>query len=213
MGLLLFCETVESTSRKEPIPNFDKIRREAVHAIFSIVDFGLGRHVSLDLPSPTGTRGDFVSLIRVDPYPHHVVASLQLAVDVLLGYLAAGSMTPEAIYNPCKIAARAMEAVPQCSASVHIAKAELQGKLRAVEKTSLMADDRFGSQAALNDLLHPKDAIYTASFGVASNCVEIAGLERADHELADEENVISVSDINSAGSQFLNETLFPGNAF
>ncbi|KAH8911240.1 hypothetical protein BR93DRAFT_324876 [Coniochaeta sp. PMI_546] len=124
MGLLLLCSLVSSIKRLDIVPDFESVRREAVHTIFSTVSFGLGCNVAFD------KSGTHVSLISIDPYPHHVLASLQLASDVLLVYLERGEISHDAFESSCRIALDALDALPQSLSSVQRAKKSLHHKLR-----------------------------------------------------------------------------------
>lgn len=47
MGLLLLCSLTASIDRMDIVPNFDAVRRESVHTIFSTISFGLSCRVAL----------------------------------------------------------------------------------------------------------------------------------------------------------------------
>ncbi|KAL7944973.1 hypothetical protein V8C42DRAFT_324222 [Trichoderma barbatum] len=49
MGLLLLCSLAVSIDRLDIVPNFEDVRRESVHTIFSTISFGLSCQVALNL--------------------------------------------------------------------------------------------------------------------------------------------------------------------
>ncbi|KAH8821344.1 hypothetical protein F5884DRAFT_83854 [Xylogone sp. PMI_703] len=182
MGLLLLCNVVETLGERGLIPNFETLQRESVHAVFSVIGFGLTCHVPLDESSCEGNGGGLTSLISLDPYPHHVVAALELAVNVLLKYPNLGTVSLNAIYNPCRTAWKAMEELPQCSASLQSAKVDLDRKLRLLDIV-LPHSDEFDQ-------------------GISNSA------DRTDNVLNGDLGEVSASDICLSGVEALKETLF-----
>lgn len=121
MGLLLLCSLAVSMERTDMIPMFDAVRRDSVHAIFSTISFGLSCKVPLSQDRTQHTR-KLSSLISLDPYPHHILASLQLATHVLLIYLKQDEITQDAFDNFCRIVFDALDELPQCLQSVQRVK-------------------------------------------------------------------------------------------
>ncbi|KAK4071681.1 uncharacterized protein Triagg1_5919 [Trichoderma aggressivum f. europaeum] len=121
MGLLLLCSLAVSMERTDMVPMFDAVRRDSVHAIFSTISFGLSCQVPLSQDGTRHTR-KLSSLISLDPYPHHILASLQLATHVLLIYLKRDEITQDAFDNFCRIVFDALDELPQCLQSVQRVK-------------------------------------------------------------------------------------------
>ncbi|KAL7904643.1 hypothetical protein GGI35DRAFT_197909 [Trichoderma velutinum] len=121
MGLLLLCSLSVSMERTDIVPMFDAVRRESVHTIFSTISFGLSCQVALSQDQTQRSRKRS-SLISLDPYPHHILASLQLAAHVLLIYLKRDEITQDAFDNFCRIAFDALDELPQCLQSVQRVK-------------------------------------------------------------------------------------------
>ncbi|KAL6837254.1 hypothetical protein V8C40DRAFT_229556 [Trichoderma camerunense] len=121
MGLLLLCSLAVTTERTDIVPMFDAVRRESVHTIFSTISFGLSCQVALSQDESQRSRKRF-SLINLDPYPHHILASLQLATYVLLDYLKRDEITQDAFDNFCRIVFDALDEIPQCIQSVQRVK-------------------------------------------------------------------------------------------
>lgn len=69
-------------------------------------------------------------LLSIDPYPHHVVASLQFVVEHLITCTKDGSMTQEKMEELAKRVIDSLELLPQCSHSLQEAKYEIRSKLR-----------------------------------------------------------------------------------
>lgn len=128
MGLLLLCSIAVSIERQDLVPNFDTLRRESVHAIFSTISFGLRCQVSLNQDGTQGNRR-LSSLISLDPYPHHILASLQLAADVLRVYLERDEIAQDSFDNFCQIVFDALDELPQSLQSVQRVKKLMHEKL------------------------------------------------------------------------------------
>lgn len=125
MGLILLCNLAVSADRVDIVPNFETVRRESVHTIFSTISFGLSYQVALNKRG-TQRSSKLSSLISLDPYPHHILASLQLAADVLLIYLKRDEIAQDAFDSFCRIA---LDELPQSLQSVQRAKKLLYDKL------------------------------------------------------------------------------------
>ena len=127
MGLVLLCSLVSSINRLDIVPNLEAVRRQAVHCIFTTISFGISIQVALEGRS---SNRSLVPLVSLDPYPHHVLASLQLATDVLLDYLERGEISRDTLESSCRIAFDALDKLPQCLSTVQAGKQILHGKLR-----------------------------------------------------------------------------------
>ncbi|UKZ49187.1 hypothetical protein TrVGV298_003430 [Trichoderma virens] len=121
MGLVLLCRLAVSIERRDIVPDFDAVRRESVHAIFSTISFGLSCQVALSKDRAQRGR-ELSSLISLDPYPHHILASLQLATDVLLLYLKQDEIAQDTFDSFCRIAFDTLDELPQCLQSVQRVK-------------------------------------------------------------------------------------------
>lgn len=130
MGLLLLCSLTASIERMDIVPNFDAVRRESVHTIFSTISFGLSCRVALG-KDEAQRRHKLSSLIRLDPYPHHILASLQLAAEVLLTYLKRDEMAQDAFDGFCRIMFDALDELPQYLQSVQRVRKLLREFLNA----------------------------------------------------------------------------------
>jgi hypothetical protein len=70
-----------------------------------------------------------VTLLNIDPYPHHVVVSLQLVTDTLLSYIHEGGITNDAFQELGSRILHALDELPQYSKSLQSAKTEIRRKL------------------------------------------------------------------------------------
>ncbi|KAK1249710.1 hypothetical protein MKX08_009713 [Trichoderma sp. CBMAI-0020] len=130
MGLLLLCSLTASINRMDIVPNFDAVRRESVHTIFSTISFGLSCRVALG-KDEAQRRHKLSSLISLDPYPHHILASLQLAAEVLLMYLKRDEIAQDAFDSFCRITFDALDELPEYLQSVQRVRKLLRESLNA----------------------------------------------------------------------------------
>lgn len=130
------CTLAASIERMDIVPNFDAVRRESVHVIFSTISFGLSCQVALG-KSETRRSRKLYSLISLDPYPHHIVASLQLAAKVLLIYLKRDEIAQDAFDSFCRIVFDALDELPQCLQSVQRVRKLLHDSLNDTSSDTL----------------------------------------------------------------------------
>ncbi|PTB73960.1 hypothetical protein M440DRAFT_1360984 [Trichoderma longibrachiatum ATCC 18648] len=151
MGLLLLCSIAVSIERQDLVSNFDTLRRESVHAIFSTISFGLRCQVALNQDGTQRNRR-LSSLISLDPYPHHILASLQLCADVLLVYLERGEIAQDSFDGFSRIVFDALDELPQSLQSVQRVKKLMHEKLDVnVETLGISSNPRRGHQVHYGD--------------------------------------------------------------
>ncbi|RFU77470.1 hypothetical protein TARUN_4773 [Trichoderma arundinaceum] len=209
MGLLLLCNLVSSIDRVDIVPNFESVRRESVHAIFSTISFGLSCQVSFNGGESQQRNGNLCSLISSDPYPHHILASLQLAADVLLIYLERDEIAHDAFESCCRIVFDALDQMPQCLVSVQKVKKLLYDKLAKGISLRYAGSDA-PSSPPMNLLSLSKG--HKDQQGV-HNGYFAGGDVSESHSTEDSNQVTSFSSVNpldveEAGLGFLDETLF-----
>lgn len=187
MGLLLLCSLAVTTERTDIVPMFDAVRRESVHTIFSTISFGLSCQVALSQDESQRSRKRF-SLINLDPYPHHILASLQLATYVLLDYLKRDEITQDAFDNFCRIVFDALDEIPQCIQSVQRVKKLLYETLSTGGHNPDTGNDR------------------------QTNNETMTSEEPSDDIMASNQLAPTFTNIDEAGLSCLVETIFAGPA-
>ncbi|KAM0251897.1 hypothetical protein ACHAQJ_007959 [Trichoderma viride] len=193
------------------VPHFETVRRESVHAIFTTISFGLSCQVAFSNSEAQHSK-KLASLISLDPYPHHILASLQLAADVLLGYLKRDEIAHDAFENSRRIAFETLDELPQCLRSVQRVKRLLHHKLvenfHQIDNGSGVVDNSFVDLS-----LFPRD--------------QHQPLVRNEHNVGDRDttseepssnvvgstqeasfSALNLSDIDESGLKCLSETLF-----
>lgn len=147
------CSLAASIERMDIVPNFDAVRRESVHVIFSTISFGLSCQVALGKNETRRSR-KLSSLISLDPYPHHILASLQLAAEVLLIYLERDEIAQDAFDSFCRIAFDALDELPQNLQSVQRVRGILRTSLNAgIGPIDTSSDTLRGSSGGFSGIL------------------------------------------------------------
>jgi hypothetical protein len=134
MGILILCELLVSAERASLVPGLAQMHGESVREVLNIVKFATSSSVSFkEFPPTTSSTSAPIKLclLSVDPYPHHVVASLQSAVDYLVTCTDGGSITNDKLQELGKRVIDALEMLPQCSQSLQAAKSEIVSKLES----------------------------------------------------------------------------------
>lgn len=215
MGLVLLCNLVASIEREDIVPNFEAVRRESVHAIFSTISLGLNCRVAFNKDGAQRNK-KLASLISLDPYPHHILASISLAADILLVYLKRDEIAHDAFESSCRIVFDTLDELPQCLRSVQKVKRLLYHKL--VESTDSLGNGSRMVRSPSADLpipLRQRHEHVMDNERDESDRDNISDSSR--YSIADPTNGSSLSSLNSsnieaAGLNCLTETLFSGPA-
>ena len=135
MGILILFDVLSSAYRTDLIPNLSQIHKNSVQEVINLVNFASNTRVLVSKLSTTSTNlfkkseQQKVTLLNLDPYPHHVVASLQFVTDTLLSYVYKGSITNDVFHDLGLRIIHALDELPQYSVSLQSAKAEIRRKL------------------------------------------------------------------------------------
>jgi hypothetical protein len=131
LSILIMIDAIEIAERTDILEKLRMIRSETEGSVMNCLAFGLNNYFSIPshggdlLPESDGgdTRENLISvpLIAIDPYPHHVVAGVQLQWKAMERDYEIGR--DQATYeNLRSILLRTLELLPQTSKSVRNAK-------------------------------------------------------------------------------------------
>ncbi|KPM46459.1 hypothetical protein AK830_g225 [Neonectria ditissima] len=132
LSILIILDSIEVTDRHDLLADLEEASTEAENTIMNALVFGLHTTITmrrvLQSGSPrregAGTESAFtVPLISIDPYPHHVVASVQLMRKAIDRDLASGKITEESHGSLSSTLELSLEHLPQSSKSVQAARA------------------------------------------------------------------------------------------
>lgn len=129
--ILLLIDVVKTSDRFDLLNDMQKISAEAEGEVMNLLEFGLNNTFTFSnvanytVNSPNGdTEASHIetSIISIDPYPHHVVASVYLLKKAIGRDLADGKICQGAFLNVQRILQRSLEELPKHSKSVQGAK-------------------------------------------------------------------------------------------
>lgn len=114
----------------------DRLQSHAVQEIMEIVSLGMQCKVLLRGVFGShllrGSQGETVSLLSIDPYPHHVATALSFVADYLFEGFQRDSIKKETLDRILRIIMDALNQVPQCSLSLQSLLDNVSDRLRMV---------------------------------------------------------------------------------
>ncbi|KAE8389571.1 hypothetical protein BDV23DRAFT_184328 [Aspergillus alliaceus] len=127
LSILLLVNAAEATSRLDLLAELAEASADAQNAVVNTLIFGLSNTVTLNIPqksdySCTLRDGIPVPIVAIDPYPHHIVAAVQLVHKAVDRDLTLGRIGGDAHKNLQSVLSRALDHLPQSSKSVQAAK-------------------------------------------------------------------------------------------
>lgn len=135
LSILIMIDAIEIAGRTDILEKLSVIRSETEGSVMNCLVFGLNNYFSIPRrgkePPPGTDSGDMqensitVPLIAIDPYPHHVVAGVQLLWKAMERDYETGK-DQGTFENLQSILLRTLELLPQTSKSVRNAKEQAQ---------------------------------------------------------------------------------------
>lgn len=127
LSILIMIDATETARRTDIWQQLSISRSEAEGSIMNCLVFGLNNQFTIpnrqaEAPDATLT----VPLIAIDPYPHHVVAAVQLLSKGIERDYGAGKLDMRTFENLRSILLQTLELLPQTSKSVQDAKEQAQ---------------------------------------------------------------------------------------
>ncbi|KEF56646.1 uncharacterized protein A1O9_06835 [Exophiala aquamarina CBS 119918] len=145
LGILILVDAVEAAERTDLLSELTETRLDAEHEAINALKFGLESQYTIYEPAteqgtdfPTGSSGRSItaSFVAVDPYPHHVVASVRLMNKVVCREYQQGKIKYEAYSYLSSTLLKALEQLPQSSKSVQAARQYLHLAFRDLDSFS-----------------------------------------------------------------------------
>lgn len=145
LGILILVDAVEAAERTDLLAELTETRLDAEHEAFNALKFGLESQYTIYEPLTEQSTGFTTALagrsitttfVAVDPYPHHVVASVRLMNKVVSREYQQGKIKYEAYSYLSSTLLKALEQLPQSSKSVQAARQYLQLALKDLDSMS-----------------------------------------------------------------------------
>lgn len=131
----MFFDIIEATERYDLMADVREIKVEAESTVMNTLVFGLHNTYTVSIrPAGSavedGTRTSItVALTSIDPYPHHILAGVQLVRKAIERDFGEGKIAEESYANLQSTLERTLSLLPQTSKSVQAARTKLSEKL------------------------------------------------------------------------------------
>jgi hypothetical protein len=127
LSILIMIDATETARRTDIWQQLSISRSEAEGSIMNCLVFGLNNEFTIPkLRAETPDAVLTIPLVAIDPYPHHVVAAVQLLWKGIERDYGAGKLDMSTFENLQSILLRTLELLPQTSKSVQDAKEQAQ---------------------------------------------------------------------------------------
>lgn len=129
----MLVDVIEGADREDLLGELSHVRSDAETTVLNTLAFGLHTNLTLkrhpllegqDCFHPQGGSTLTVTIISVDPYPHHIVAGVQLIHKAIERDLALGNIAKETFSDLLTTLKLTLEHLPQSSKSVQAARAK-----------------------------------------------------------------------------------------
>jgi hypothetical protein len=147
LSILLLVDIIEATDRYDLLVGLTEAKTDAENAVVNTLAFGLHNTFTLSVksestPASLNDHGgsDFavtVPIVSIDPYPHHVVAGVQLIRKAIDRDFGLGKITEASYANLQSTLERTLSHLPQSSKSVQAARTKTTSASPAVPDGAL----------------------------------------------------------------------------
>jgi hypothetical protein len=150
LGILILVDSLEATNRSDLLPQLADTSLAAEHECFNVLRFGVESKYTVDghgaAPTniSTGLPGlclsgqtTTTSFVAIDPYPHHVAASVRLLNKAISRKYRQGSIKHETYAHLSSTLLKALKQLPQTSKIVRCARKDLERSLYELDALSV----------------------------------------------------------------------------
>lgn len=130
LAILIMIDAVEAASRTDILDKMRITRSDAEGSLLNALEFGLNTKFLIPKRNHGRDAAVSVPLVAIDPYPHHVVAGVQLLWKGIERDLNDGLLDRPSSHQLQTILLRTLELLPQTSKSVQKATEQAQLALR-----------------------------------------------------------------------------------
>jgi hypothetical protein len=132
LSILMLVDVLEGADRHDLLEELSHICADAETTVLNTLAFGLHNTITLKRdslddsaqPQSAAESAFTVPIISVDPYPHHIVAGVQLVRKAIDRDYETGNITEDAFRDLVATLGRVLEHLPQSSKSVQAARAK-----------------------------------------------------------------------------------------
>lgn len=136
LSILMLVDIMEATDRHDLLADVQEATADAENTVMNTLVFGLHNTYTLNSPVQEGaesyedrTKSTItVPLTSIDPYPHHIVAGVQLVRKAILRDYNHGKISDESYTNLQNTLERTVMLLPQSSKSIQAVRRQFSEK-------------------------------------------------------------------------------------
>lgn len=148
LGVLMLVDAVEAAERTDLLSQLTEKRLDAEREVFNAIKFGLESTLTIypwprgdaqsvsELDTPSSDQSISATFVQIDPYPHHMVAGVQLMNKVVGREFRQGKIKVEAYRYLKSTLLKTLEQLPATSKSVQAARQQLHASMSELEGLS-----------------------------------------------------------------------------
>ncbi|KFA50696.1 hypothetical protein S40293_04907 [Stachybotrys chartarum IBT 40293] len=136
LSILMLVDVIEVTDRHDLLADLGEISNDAETTVVNTLTFGLHNTMMLKRQTGYGSGNELssdttfkVPIISIDPYPHHVVASVQLVRKSIDRGFDTGKIAEDTYHDLLSTLEHTLEHLPQSSKSVQAARAKFASSM------------------------------------------------------------------------------------
>ncbi|KAH7305201.1 hypothetical protein B0I35DRAFT_400396 [Stachybotrys elegans] len=138
LSILMLVDAIEVTGRHDLLQDLADVSTRAENTVMNTLAFGLFTDITVAQPAgasnpgPSTTRqtsGCRVPIISIDPYPHHIVAGVQLVRKSIDRDVQTGKIAEETYHDLLSTLERVLQHLPQTSKSVQAARSKFRSTI------------------------------------------------------------------------------------
>ena len=161
LGILILVDSLRTANRSDLLSQLADTMLEAEHECFNVLKFGVETSYTVEGYQPNlrgaaefhpgidlSTTDVTTSLVAIDPYPHHVVASVRLLNKAISRKYRQGAIKHETYTHLSSTLLKALLQLPQSSKTIRSARDDLQRSLSEVEAPPVSGPTREPALAA-----------------------------------------------------------------
>lgn len=118
LSILIMIDAIEIASREDILEKMSVTKSEAQGSLLNCLQFGLSNHFTIPVRQGQDSSTGSFPLVAIDPYPHHLLAGVQLLWKGIERDFDDGQMDQMTCENLQSILLQTLELLPQTSKSV-----------------------------------------------------------------------------------------------
>ncbi len=118
LSILIMIDAIEIASREDILEKMSVTKSDAQGSLLNCLQFGLSNYFTIPTRQGSDSSAGSFPLVAIDPYPHHILAGVQLLWKGIERDFDEGHMDQPTCENLQSILLQTLEHLPQTSKSV-----------------------------------------------------------------------------------------------